>query len=56
MKETFYDVKTRKKVEAVILEKVKFANNRFAVKAKTDDGRNLTKLVKKSYWDDLALS
>lgn len=56
MKMIFYDVKTRKKVEAVILEKKEYLVNsliRYAVKAKTDDGRWLTRFVSKSDYDDL---
>ncbi|NCB23851.1 MAG: hypothetical protein EOM56_13685 [Deltaproteobacteria bacterium] len=45
MKDTFYDVKLRKKVEAEVTEKVKYDNGRHALKAKTKDGRNLTKFV-----------
>ena len=48
MKATFYDVKTRTKVEAEVTEKVKYDNNRYAFKAKTSDGRNLTKFVSKA--------
>jgi len=45
MKDTFYDVKLRKKVEAEVTDKVKYDNGRHALKAKTKDGRNLTKFV-----------
>lgn len=45
MKDTFYDVKLRKKVEAEVTEKIKYDNGRHALKAKTADGRNLTKFV-----------
>jgi len=54
MKATFYDVKTREKVEAEVTEKAKYGkkgNERFAFKAKTKDGRNLTKFVSKKDWD-----
>ena len=51
MKATFYDVKLRKKVEAKVTEKVKYDNNRYAFKAKTDDGRNLTRFVGKDEWE-----
>ncbi len=54
MKATFYDVKLRKKVDADVTEKVKYGkagNERFAFKAKTSDGRNLTKFVSKKDWD-----
>ena len=54
MKATFYDVKNRQKVEATVTEKVKYGkpgNERYALRGKTSDGRNLTKFVKKSDWD-----
>lgn len=54
MKTTFYDVKLRKKVEAEVTEKVKYGkpgNERYALRAKTADGRNLTKFVKKEDWE-----
>ncbi len=54
MKHSFYDVKTRKKVEAEVKEKVKYGkkgNERFAFKAVTKDGRNLTAFVGKEVWD-----
>ncbi len=54
MKATFYDVKLRKKVEAEITEKVVYGDKgkeRYAFKAKTDDGRNLTKFASKADWD-----
>ncbi len=53
MKEMFYDVKKRQKVQAEVTEKVKYGkpgNERFALRAKTADGRNLTKFVKKDAW------
>ena len=53
MKATFYDVKMRKKLEAEVADKVKYDNNRFAIRAKTPDGRNLTKFVKKADWDKM---
>ena len=58
MKDTFYDVKLRKKVEAEVVEKVTYGEpgkERYALKAKTDDGRNLTKFVKKSDWENIQL-
>ena len=58
MKATFYDVKLRKKVEATVAEKVvygKEGNERYAIKGKTDDGRNLTKFVSKADWDKLSI-
>ena len=54
MKTVFFDVKTRKKVEAEVTEKVKYGKagrERYAFRGKTSDGRNLTKFVKKSDWD-----
>jgi hypothetical protein len=51
MKATFYDVKLKTKVDAEVTDKVKYANNRYAFKAKTSDGRNLTKFVSKADWD-----
>jgi hypothetical protein len=54
MKETFYDVKLRKKVDAEVTEKVKYGQpgrERYAFRAKTVDGRNLTKFVNKATWD-----
>lgn len=50
MKATFYDVKLRKKVEAEVTEKVVYGDKgkeRYAFRAKTSDGRNLTKFVSK---------
>lgn len=58
MKDTFYDVKLRQKVDAEVTEKVTYGEPgklRYAIKAKTDDGRNLTKFVSKATWDGLAL-
>ncbi len=54
MKDTFYDVKLRKKVEVDVTEKVVYGEpgkERYALKAKTDDGRNLTKFVSKANYD-----
>jgi hypothetical protein len=54
MKDVFYDVKLRKKVEVEVTAKVKYGDpgkERYALRAKTADGRNLTKFVKKSDWD-----
>ena len=53
MKDIFYDVKLRKKVEVEVTEKVKYGDpgkERYALRAKTADGRNLTKFVKKEDW------
>lgn len=54
MKATFYDVKLRKKVEVDVTEKVVYGEagrQRFALRGKTSDGRNLTKFVSKADWD-----
>lgn len=54
MKATFYDVKSREKVEATVTEKVVYGEKgreRYAYRAKTGDGRNLTKFVSKVEWD-----
>lgn len=51
MKSTFYDVKLRQKVEAEVTEKVVYGEKgkeRYALKGKTSDGRNLTKFVSKA--------
>ena len=45
MKAKFWDVKARKSVEAEVTDCVKFENGRFAFKAVTKDGRNLTRFV-----------
>ncbi|MBN2103968.1 hypothetical protein JW835_08010 [bacterium] len=58
MKDVFYDVKLRKKVEAEVTEKVKYGDpgkERYALRAKTSDGRNLTKFVKKADWEKAAV-
>lgn len=54
MKDSFYDVKLRTKVEAEVTEKVVYGQpgkERYAFKAKTSDGRNLTKFVSKENWE-----
>ena len=54
MKAEFYDVKARQKVMAEITEKVTYGEgdkHRYALRAKTPDGRNLTKFVSKADWD-----
>lgn len=54
MKATFYDVKLRKKVDAEVVEKVVYGEKgkqRYALRGKTSDGRNLTKFVSKKDWD-----
>jgi len=53
----FYDVKTRKKVkiEDKNVEKTKFTTKngqtRYGLRAKTSDGRNLTKFVSQKDWE-----
>ena len=57
----FYDVKTRQKVK--IDEKnvvkttftTKKGQTRYGLRAKTPDGRNLTKFISKSDWESLKL-
>ena len=52
----FYDVKTRKKVESEVTDKIVYGQGkrtRYAFRAKTPDGRNLTRFVGKSEWDGL---
>jgi outer membrane usher protein FimD/PapC len=57
----FYDVKTRQKVQidesAVV--KVTFTTKkgqtRYGLRAKTPDGRNLTKFVSKADWESMNL-
>lgn len=54
MNAEFYDVKTRKKIKADVTEKVTYGKGgrqRYAFRAKTKDGRNLTKFVSKDVWD-----
>lgn len=56
MKMTFYDVKTRQKVEAEVTERVTFdvkGKTRHAVKGKTADGRNLTKFVSEDTYNSV---
>ena len=55
MKDTFYDVKLRKKVEAEVVDKVKYENGRYALKAKTADGRSLTKFVSAADYEKAAV-
>ena len=50
----FYDVKERKKVTVGVTEKTTYGDpgkERYALKGKTSDGRNLTKFVSKADWD-----
>ncbi len=54
MKHSFYDVKAKQKVEAEVIDFVAYGaegNQRYAFKAKTADGRNLTAFVSKATWD-----
>jgi len=56
MKMQFYDVKKRMKVEADVVDRVEYQVNgvtRYAVKGKTEDGRNLTKFVSKVDYDSV---
>ncbi len=54
MEAEFYDVKARKKVKATVTEKVTYGKGgrkRYAFRAKTSDGRNLTKFVSGDAWN-----
>jgi len=54
MKASFYDVKTKQKVEADVTGKEEYnvkGTTRYALKGKTSDGRNLTKFVNKADYD-----
>ena len=54
MKHSFYDVKLRKNVQAEVTDFVSYGTGtsmRFAFKAKTKDGRNLTAFVAKAVWE-----
>jgi hypothetical protein len=57
----FYDVKLRKKVsiEEGNVRKTTFKTKngqvRHGLRAKTDDGRNLTKFISKTEWDSLKI-
>lgn len=57
----FYDVKLRQKVqiEEANVRKTKFETKngqvRYGLRAKTEDGRNLTKFVSKGDWDKLSV-
>ncbi len=58
MKHNFYDVKMKQKVEADVTEKVTYGEPpklKYAFKAKTSDGRNLTAFVGKAKWDEAQL-
>jgi len=50
----FYDVKARTKVKRPVTKKETYGekgNERYAFKAQTEDGRNLTAFVSKDKWD-----
>ena len=54
MDSEFYDVKMRAKVKTKVTEKVTYGEKgkeRYALRAKTADGRVLTKFVSKADWD-----
>jgi hypothetical protein len=54
MKHSFYDVKKKEKVKRPVTEKVTYGKEgklRYAFKAKTEDGRNLTAFVGKDLWE-----
>lgn len=57
----FYDVKIRKKVqiaESAVVKTTfttKNGQTRYGLRAKTADGRNLTKFISKSDWEKLNL-
>ncbi len=58
MQADFYDVKSRKKVKADVTEKVTYGEGvkiRYAIKGKTDDGRNLTTFVSKDKWESITV-
>lgn len=54
MDHTFYDVKNKKSVTTKITECVTYtkgSRTSYALKGKTEDGRNLTAFVKKEVWE-----
>lgn len=58
MTATFYDVKTRQKVDAEVVEKKEYQVNgqtRYALRGKTSDGRMLTKFVSKADYDSASV-
>lgn len=58
MKAEFYDVKNREKIQADVVEKVKYGEKgreRYAFRGKTKDGRNLTRFVGKKEWDSASV-
>lgn len=59
MKMMFYDVKKRMKVEAEVTDRVEYKVNnvtRYAVKGKTEDGRNLTKFVSEKDYNSVVVA
>ncbi len=55
---TFFDVKTRQKVEAEVTDKVTYTvkgRTRYAVKGKTPDGRSLTKFVSEADYNKITV-
>ena len=53
MKAEFYDVKSRQKITADVLEKVTYGeggHQRFAFRAKAPDGRTLTQFTGEAAW------
>ena len=58
MTDVFYDVKVKASVEAEVTAKVIYGEEgkqRYAFKAVTADGRNLTKFVSKAKFDEIEL-
>ncbi len=58
MKMTFYDVKSRQKVDAEVTDKKEYTSRgqtRYAVRGKTPDGRPLTKFVSKDVYDSVTV-
>ena len=54
MTSSFYDVKLRKTVTAEVVDKKVYhgkGGDRYALRGKTSDGRNLTKFVSKADYD-----
>jgi hypothetical protein len=54
MKHSFYDVKTKEKVNSEVTGKAVYGEGtrtRYALKGKTADGRNLTAFVSKDVYD-----
>ncbi|MDD3154891.1 MAG: hypothetical protein PHS41_08485 [Victivallaceae bacterium] len=55
MKYSFYDVKSKKKIQAEIAEFVTYGkegNKRYAFKAKAPAGHNMTAFVSEKVWKD----